>query len=228
MNNVAVFVHVATVNNYQKIFEELFGKIIESGLNEYSDSIRICAVGCGDIMIPEQKNITVDFDPSASIDPNQSVNYGEFYTLRKIKDFANNVKENHKILYCHLRGVTSPNNECIPTWRKYLIHHNIINYKNCLDILDEYDACGVDLIPKDRWPYSDHFSGNFWWANSDHIKKLPEISQIDNPSSPQKATLRHNAEFWIGMVEGKFKSIFDADVDICCRHLEKCPEEYYQ
>lgn len=228
MNNVAVFIHVATVNNYQKIFEELFGEIIDSGLSEYSDSIRICAVGSGDLMIPEQKNIIVDFDPSASIDSTQSVNYGEFYTLRKIKDFANNAKENYKILYCHLRGVTSPNNECIPTWRKYLIHHNITNYKNCLGQLDEYDACGVDLITKDRWPYSDHFSGNFWWSNSDHIKKLPEISQIDNPSSPQKATLRHNAEFWVGMVEGKFKSIFDADVDICCRHLEKCPEEYYQ
>jgi len=30
------------------------------------------------------------------------------------------------------------------------------------------------------------------------------------------------------MVEGKFKSLFDVDVDICSRHLEKCTEEYYQ
>ena len=229
MNNVAVFVHVASVNNYQQIFEELFGEIIDSGLLEGSKDVRVCVVGNGgDLMIPEGDNITVDFDPIASNNPSHSFNYGEFYTLTKLKEYANQVEENTKILYCHLRGVTSPTNDCIPTWRKYLIHHNITNYKKCLETLDEYDACGVDLISKERWPFADHFSGNFWWANSDHIKKLPEISEIDNPSAPQKATLRHNAEFWIGMVDAKLKSLFDADVDICSRHLEKCPEEYYQ
>jgi hypothetical protein len=228
MNNVAVFVHVATVNKYQQVFEEVFGEIINSGLLEHSDVVRVCAVGNGDLMLPEANNIIVDFDPSAADNSSQSINYGEFYTLTKLKEFANTTKENTKILYCHLRGVTSPDNEFIPTWREYLIHHNITNFKNCLSLLDEYDACGTDLITKDKWPYADHFSGNFWWANSDHIRKLPEISEIDNPSAPQKATLRHNAEFWIGMVDGKFKSIFDADVDVCCRHLEKCPKEYYQ
>lgn len=228
MSNVSVFVHIAVVNNYQEIFEELFGEIIHSGLLEESKDVKICVVGSGDVMIPESNNIEVFFDPIASTNPHQSFNYGEFYTLTKLKEYVNQVEENTKIFYCHLRGVTSPTNECIPTWRKYLIKHNITDYKKCLETLEDCDACGVDLITKDRWPFSDHFSGNFWWANSDHLKKLPEISEIDNPSALQKATLRHNAEFWIGMVDGKFESLFDVDIDICSRHLIACPEEYYQ
>ena len=88
MNNVAVFVHVATVNKYQEVFEELFGEVIDSGLLDYADSVRVCAVGNGDLMIPEADNIIVDFDPSASENSSQSINYGEFYTLTKIKEFA--------------------------------------------------------------------------------------------------------------------------------------------
>ena len=57
MSNVAVFVHIASVNNYQQIFEELFGEIIDSGLLEDSNDVRVCVVGDGgDLMIPEGDN----------------------------------------------------------------------------------------------------------------------------------------------------------------------------
>ena len=73
--------------------------------------------------------------------------------------------------------------------------------------LDEnFDCCGVNY----RWWPVNHFSGGFWWANSDYIKTLPEISEIDHPGAPQKATLRHNAEFWIGMKNPKMYCIFNS------------------
>jgi len=228
MDKIVIFLHVAAINNYQEIFEEIVGEIIESELVEYLDFLKICVVGSGDLIIPENKNIIVDFDPTALVDTTRSFNYGEFYTLTKLKEYVNGLKENVKILYCHLRGVTSPNNDCISTWRKYLIHHNVTKFSACLKALENYDACGVDLITDDAWPYANHFSGNFWWANSNYLKKLPQISDIDNPSSHQKATLRHNAEFWIGMSNGNFKSLFNSNIDICYRHVNKCPSEYYQ
>lgn len=228
MTKTVVFMHVATVNQYQKVFEEVFESMIDSGLVDEADKINVCAVGNGDLMIPGEENIEVHFDPRAEYDPRGSIENGEFFTLGKLKEFADTVEENTCILYCHLRGVTSPGNEHISTWRKYLTDWNIGDYKDSLEALSEYDAVGVDLIEKERWPYADHFSGNFWWANSDYIKTLPSIAQISDPNSEQKATLRHNGEFWIGMGGGKMKSKHDSDVDICSRHLISCPEEDFR
>jgi hypothetical protein len=228
MFNTAVFMHIATVHQYQKVFEEVLGSIMKSGLLGHSDLVKICAVGNGDLMLPESPAIEVKFDPLAEYDPQGSIENGEFFTLTQLKEFADTVPENTRILYCHLRGVTSPGNEHIHTWRKYLTHWNIDKYITALELLRENDAVGVDLIPKEVWPYADHFSGNFWWANSDYIRTLPSIAQISDPNSEQKATLRHNGEFWIGMGNGKLKSMNDADVDICSRHLISCPKEYYQ
>jgi hypothetical protein len=228
MFNTVVFIHVATINQYQQIFEEIFERIIESGLLAEADKVTICVVGNGDLMIPSADHIEVKYDPRSQYDFQGSIVNGEFYSLTQLKEFADTVKENTRILYCHLRGVTSPNNEHIDTWRKYLTHWNIDKFSESLELLKEYDAVGVDLITKDRWPFADHFSGNFWWANSDYIKTLPSIQEISDPNSEQKATLRHNGEFWIGMREGKLKSKHDSEVDICSRHLISCPEEDFQ
>lgn len=41
-----------------------------------------------------------------------------------------------------------------------------------------------------------HFRGNFWWSKSDYIKKLPEISTLNNKD-------RVVAEMWITLTENK-------------------------
>ena len=227
MNNIAIYFHIVAALRFQEIFEEMFTEIIDSGLFDVVDKINLCVVGNEDLMIPESEKIQVYYDPLSATNLNQSIEYGEFYTLKKLKEFANNCETNTKILYTHLRGVTSPTNTHIPTWRKYLTYHNITKFQDSINELEIYDAVGVDLIDKSVWPYSSHFSGNMWWANSDYIKTLPEISEIDHPGAPQKATLRHNAEFWIGMKDGNLKSKYDVDIDICSRHLISCPEQYY-
>lgn len=228
MTKTVVFMHVATVNQYQQVFEEVFESIMDSGLLDESNKVNICAVGNGDLMLPEGENIEVHFDPRAEVDPRGSIENGEFFTLGKIKEFADSAEENYNLLYCHLRGVTSPGNAHIISWRKYLTEWNIGDYKTSLELLNEYDAVGVDLIAKERWPFADHFSGNFWWATTDYIKTLPTVEEISDPNSEQKATLRHNGEFWIGMGNGKLKSKHDSEVDICSRHLISCPEEDFR
>lgn len=227
MNDTSVFIHVATVNHYQQLFNELFDKIGKSGLLMIADEINVCIVGDGELDVIQTPNVKVFRDPDSAYSSHLSFIKGEFFTLSKLEDYARSSSVNKKILYCHLRGVTTPDNEHIPTWRNYLIHHNITNFRKAYYTLDNYDACGVDLIPKERWPHADHFSGNFWWANSEYIKKLPHISDISRPDSKTILSLRHNGEFWIGMSDGKLKSLHDVDVDVCSRHLISCPEENY-
>lgn len=227
MYDTSIFIHVATVNNYQQLFDELFSRIQKSGLMMVCDDIHVCVVGSKTLNVVKSPTINVHYDPDGAFSHIISYQKGEFFTLKKLEEYAKSFPTNKKILYCHLRGVTSPDNIHIPTWREYLIYHNIDCFRNCIQTLDEYDACGVDLITKDKWPHADHFSGNFWWANSNYIKQLPKISEISKPDSKKILTLRHNGEFWIGMGEGKLKSMHDVDIDICGRHLQSCPKENY-
>lgn len=227
MNDIAIFIHVAAIYNYQQLYDELFEQIEKSGLLMVVDEVNVCVVGGQKLNIIQSPVINLYIDPDAEFSPESSFKNGEFFTLKKLQEYAQYSSSNKKILYCHLRGITTPNNPHISTWRNYLIRHNISNFRKAYYILDNYDACGVDLITKDRWPHAEHFSGNFWWANSDYIKKLPNISDISKPDSKTILTLRHNGEFWIGMGNGNLKSMYDVDVDICSRHLISCPKEHY-
>ena len=50
------------------------------------------------------------------------------------------------------------------------IYFIIRRYDMCISTLDMgYDCCGCNW---DELPQP-HFSGNFWWATSSHIKNLP-------------------------------------------------------
>lgn len=85
-------------------------------------------------------------------------------------------------------------------WRKYMEYFIIDKYQTCIDILDQgFDACGTQLM---KWPRTDqyHFSGNFWWAKSEYIKKLQKIDT--------SVAERHQAEKWIGSANGKFKCLY--------------------
>ena len=60
-------------------------------------------------------------------------------------------------------------------WRHYLNWGALDRWKDCIKELDKYDMSGVnyrtDPIP--------HYSGSFWWANSSHIRRLPNPETVD-------------------------------------------------
>ena len=69
---------------------------------------------------------------------------------------------------------------------EYLDLYNIHKWKECVDALDTHDVAGglyESSNPK-------HFSGNFWWANTNYIKTLPEITE-------KNYKLFNRGEFWI-------------------------------
>ena len=190
-----IYFHIATIGKYQDIFDEIYSQIIESNLINQVGSINLCIVGQGDLMIQENDKIKIYQD--------SDISSGEFFTLDLLKTFSDSVVQNHKILYLHTKGVTTPDNPCIDDWRKYMTYFNINQYEKCLYSLNQYDSCGVDLVNDPTL----HYSGNIWWANSSYIKKLPTINEIKFPKTPPILSIRHNAEFWIGMGNGNLKSL---------------------
>lgn len=202
-----IYFHVATIGNHQEIFDEMYYQIEKSNLIENVDLLNVCIVG--------DSNLNVSSNDKINVYRTDEVSEGEFYTLNKIKSFSDSSSTNNKILYLHTKGVTTPKNLCIVDWRKYMTYFNVEKYSECLDFLDQFDSCGVDLVSEPTI----HYSGNFWWANSSYIKKLPTIDEIKFPKIPPILSIRHNCEFWIGMGNGNHKSIWNSNIGVYERHL---------
>lgn len=214
-DKIIVFIHIATIGNYQEIVNEIFESMNKTNLINFADIINVCIVGDGKLNIPKNWNINKN--------QSSNINNGEFYTLKQIQLYCKNTITNDKILYIHTKGVTSPNNEAINDWRKYMLYFNVEKHEQAIKELDNFDTYGVDLVTEP----TKHYSGNFWWSNSDHIKKLPSIDDISKNDAKAILTIRHNAEFWLFMVEGENKSAHNSNINVYERHLHRYEKNNY-
>jgi hypothetical protein len=214
-NKTIVYLHIATIGNYQEIVNEIFEYLSKTNLINVADLINVCIVGDGLLTIPSNHNI--------KINQTSDINIGEFYTLKQIETHCKDTMTNDKILYIHTKGVTTPNNECINDWRKYMLYFNVEKHEQAIKELEIFDTYGVDLVTEP----TEHYSGNFWWANSNHINKLPSIDEISRPDAKAILTVRHNAEFWLMMSDGKHKSAHNSNINVYERHLHRYDKNKY-
>lgn len=147
------------------------------------------------------------------------------------------------VFYFHNKGMSSYGTH-IPTglkdWRHYMQYFNIERWEDCVEKLDEgYDCCGVswikreDLagnIPTEGKRYiGNHFSGNFWWARCDYIKRLPDPLKVEEyvhiPSLMDSfKTYRYAFEVWIGDENTKYYSFHQSNIH---HYFENYPREKY-
>jgi hypothetical protein len=215
INKILAYFHLATIGQYQQIYEELINKVLDSGLIDSVDFLYTCVVGDGHLNeIHHEKIITIRVGEISDY---------EFPTLSKIEKDISETSENIKIFYFNGLGVTE-NSEHKKSWRGYLSYYNIIRHKDCINYLDTFDVCGVDW----RTNPTPHFSGNFWWANSSYLKNLPKIYEISQPDSPRVLTLRHNAEMYIGMSNNvNPRILWQSNISQYSRHIYLYDESNY-
>lgn len=92
--------------------------------------------------------------------------------------------EDFNILYLHTKGVTAQKKHLevgdVDTyikyyyWRNYLQWGVLKKWKECVGALDSHDTSGASYTVNP----SPHYSGNFWWSKSSHIKELPNPAEI--------------------------------------------------
>jgi len=109
----------------------------------------------------------------------------ENITMRKIWNHSQT--EDMRILYLHSKGITSTLKHLEMAewgattfktyyyWRQFLNWGVIENWRKCVESLRIGDIAGVNFYNAP----SKHFSGNYWWANSNYIKRLPDPSTTD-------------------------------------------------
>ena len=204
-HKLAVFYHVYLKDEKYKLWvDEQLSVITTSRLKDDAD-INVIAVHdtAGIIILNEFKQYMSDVYPWVALelikdDPKRRRKEG--VSLNVLYNFA---KENpgKQILYMHTKGITRPFTDekhfpsntgraCTYNWRNCMQYYCIKQYKECINQLSTHDIVGV------RWKKSPvpHFSGNFWWANTDYVATL------ESPLTQSRYWRwgRFSCEYWIG------------------------------
>lgn len=181
------FIHSCHLKNKGlKRLEYLIDKIKTTGLIHHLETIYINNIG-----IPIEKNIYGDKFKICNYSDNPALY--EIPTINKIQQFS---KENTdcNILYLHSKGISyDDNNQKENDWVDMMLYFLVERFELCLEKM----ICGIQAVGcnyyneqmKIRNPK--HFSGNFWWADSQYISKLPSLIEKTENVYP------NDAEFWL-------------------------------
>jgi hypothetical protein len=187
--------------------------IKNSGLYDKLDYIFVTMLGEYTTIISDYKIKVIYYSPN--------IYEWEFPNYKRIKYFCDIIPFNVNILEIHIKGAQKKAHSY--EWRKYLEYFLIEKHDLCLQILQQYKCVGVneqfyfDEVSK----YKNHFSGNFWWSRSDHIKSLPLVETNED---------RYAVEHWLigNMYKNDYRhylSLHHTDYDLYQTSI--LPEEYH-
>lgn len=210
MNSCIIFYHMFHQNDCVKRFERTYKKIKESKLYDHTSSINLNVVGGSKI------THSTTIDSKIKITNLSNEPQGEMDTIKYLHDVCSKKEDNIPILYLHGKGVTRGNNQNVQDWVDLMEYFLIERWEDCFNKLKDYDTCGVNLnseLPSIKI----HYSGNFWWSNSNYIKQLPRFD-ISNCTVPYTMNNpRSYCEFWLTDSNfGKHYSFHNSNVDHYC------------
>jgi len=183
------FIHSCTFShNGTAALDCLVDKINASGLIDALDAVFITNVG-----IPIEETKYANACSNAKNNGKYSLtNYSEnerLYenpTLNKLKQFSETNKDSY-VLYLHTKGNSySTARQEITDWTNMMLHFLVETHEDCFHALDgvhDTVGCNYNASP------APHYSGNFWWAKTNHIATLPAL----NENVPDKMA----PEFWL-------------------------------
>lgn len=184
-----IYFHCYCFGSYASVLYNKYKKINNSELLKNIDNFYVIVSNAQD----RHKDFLQEFSTLSNkikiINLSNPVFNDESDTLNFILKQSNDSSTNRRILYLHTKGVTHSHpivKKNVDAWVEYLDLYNIHKWKECVDALQTHDVAGglyESSNPK-------HFSGNFWWANTDYIKTLPEITE-------KNYKLFNRGEFWI-------------------------------
>jgi hypothetical protein len=186
---IAIFYHIAQMGLGAFIYQSQIHRLYTSGLIQVADYIHFGVNGDQELFNVPDKAVII-----------QNQNWKEeTETMIALKDFAYKNPE-HKILYFHTKGV-SKGTLIANAWRLMMEYFVIDKWKDCVELLNNYDCVGANLnsVGETLWSNGTttkpvegtyNFTGNFWWANAKHIQTLNHKFL--------ESDYRIDRELWIG------------------------------
>jgi hypothetical protein len=187
------FIHIGVMNGWKEILEDEMAAIHNSGLFKETKAIFVGISG---------KKVSVPFGTQLAVH-NPKIEDGENETIKFLHAKSKEL-EDAKFWYIHTKGARwkMRSKEAInsKSWRKYMQFFIIDHWRDCVKTLEEYDACGVEWSKSRYGPYI--FSGNFWWATSNYLRKIDKPLVDYTPYGNN----RFKAEFFISLANPKVKT----------------------
>lgn len=195
------FMHIATINHWREIVAEQFMKMRASGLWDRAEHIYVGLVG------PEAETVNFDDGKVQVIDRNPKLEEAELPTLALLHDFCKRMTCD--VFYVHTKGVTREGIG-VRQWRLIMEQYVLLRYRDCVDALRYHNVAGCDWTDRDQ--ERRHFSGNFWWAQSEYIRSLPNIYTL-KPDRSRSEEPRHVAERWVGLGDIQPACLYKSPID---------------
>ena len=181
------FYHIYANGAFEAPVREHVKELKESGLLDALDSVRIGIVGSEEnrsLVLEFLNELNIRFRVTATAETGW-----EQVTLRKVHSFA---KTNDAyVFYAHTKGAYSQD-RLAREWRVSMTHDTVTRWRECVESLKRVEAAGAYWLKSGHEEHADHnffFAGNFWWARTDYLRRLP----------PVKNKTRYQAEGWIGL-----------------------------
>lgn len=186
-----VVYHVAAMGDWQDVVREQLRLIRDVGLGA---EVRCTHVGGGlDWLLAEAKACDVNLVIVRS-DPN--TDHYETFAILEIERLARVENTDRNILYMHTKGVSAPGHAGKHSWRRAMEEYVVRLWRRNVETLG--DGSGYDAIGLNWQQHSQqHFSGNFWIARPDWIRRLPDFVTYHHALQ----CVRYSCEFWIGAME---------------------------
>ena len=137
----------------------------------------------------------------------------ELMSINFIRNYCE--KNDCQVLYIHTKGINHLTNGMwskVEDWKNMMLYFLVYKSRDCLRLLKKYDAVGCNY----RNTPCPHFSGNFWWSTSNHIKKL-SLLDIRAP--------RHEAEWWLFTQPVNHFCIHDSEIN---HYIDNYPHDKYR
>ena len=188
------FIHSCNMENVGTYrLDYLVDKLNTTKCIDIIDKIYIINIGISIENSYGEKYEVINYSNNIALFENPTINF--------MKKFSEK-NDNSNILYIHTEGVRfDPNDSKENDWIDYMLYFLLEQNKLCISILNNgYDTVGCNYnmdidktvyrcISDDPHKNPPHYSGNFWWANTNYIKTLPLLS-IENPD-------RMAPKFWV-------------------------------
>lgn len=188
--------YIGCLGHYLSIVKEQMKCLLDSGLYAQTTKILvfICSFNEHDtslLSIIEE----CDMEKKCMLITSKENMYEKF-AINNYQEYI--ADELYYIYYFHTKAVTREVDSVFDRRRKILNYYTLTLHKLNLELLETYDAVGCSLT---NWP-SLHFSGNFWWAKSEHVCTLP-------PAGNEYL----DPEMYICKIHGKYISLSQATND---------------
>lgn len=210
------FWHVGALGDWGRIIVDQYAKLRASGLYDASQKIVVGFVGGKS----RERELTIPIldDPKFEVFATEEVGDYEFPTLARVWQEAQDNDGAFLCYYLHTKGASraaTPLRDAANAWRQYMEHFNLERWRDCVAVLDDHDTCGVELQCE-----KSHYSGNFWWATSDYLKKLPDGRRYWEDHRHDRIA----AEFYLCLAGPKAYCFHDFEENLYT--YEVSPEEY--